>query len=70
MKNINIADQPRLLKDLCDALTQASGAASQLTHTMTDPRWMIIREAIDLTKEGIVEVITFQSSKSVITRLN
>jgi L-cysteine desulfidase len=68
MKNINIADQPKILKDLCDALTQASGAASQLTHTMQDPRWMMIRESIDLTKEGVINVITFQASKSVIMR--
>lgn len=66
MKNINIADQPAILKKLLDSLTQASGAASQLTHTMSDPRWMIIREAIDLTKEGIVEAITFQAKKSII----
>jgi len=69
MKNINIADQPKLLRELVDALTQASGAASQLTHTMSDPRWILIRESIDLTKEGVINVITFQASKSVIMRV-
>lgn len=68
MKNIDIADQPKLLKDLCDSLTQASGAASQLTHTMQDPRWMILREAIDLTKEMVIHQITFAASKTIITR--
>lgn len=68
MKNINIAEQPKILKDLCDSLTQAAGAASQLTHSMQDPRWMLIRESLDLTKEGVIQVITFEASKSIAVR--
>jgi len=45
----------QLLNELIDGIIQAEGAASQLIHTGGNPRfWMIIRDALDLTKEGCI----------------
>lgn len=60
-----IENQPKLLKELSDSLSQAEGSASQLIHSMQDPRWIFIREALDLTKEGVMKLATFEASKSL-----
>lgn len=60
---IDVSSQPVLLNQLVEALNQAAGGASQLIHTMSDPRWMIIRDSIELTKEGVLEIATFAASK-------
>lgn len=66
MKELKVSDQPRLLNELVQALSQAAGGASQLIHQMQDPRWMMIREAIELTQEGVLEVATFATKLSII----
>ena len=64
MKDIKVSDQPRMLNELAEALGQASGGCSQLIHQMNgDPRWMILRQAIDLSREGIMQLATFHASK-------
>lgn len=68
MKEIKISDQPRLLNELVEAISQAAGASGQLIHTMNDPRWMVIREALDLTKEGVLKLATFAASKVTAVR--
>lgn len=68
MKNIAISDQPRILNELVESLGQAAGAAGQLIHTMSDPRWMVIRESLDLAKEGVLKVATFAASKVTAVR--
>lgn len=55
---MSIAEQPRLLNQLIESLGQASGAASQLLHLHQDPRWLMIRDALDLAKEGTMAVAT------------
>lgn len=60
---IKVSEQPRLLKELVDGLAQAGGGASQLIHTLSDPRWMIIRDAVELSKEGIMEIASFEARK-------
>lgn len=59
---------PQLLNELVESITQAAGACSQLIHVHQDPRWMTIREMLDLFKEGIVGAATFQASKVSIKR--
>lgn len=63
METIDVSSQPVLLNDLVEALNQANGGASQLLHAMQDPRWMIIRDSIELVKHGALQVATFNVSK-------
>lgn len=63
MKTISIAEQPKLLNELIEGLTQAIGACSQLTHTMQDPRWMTMREMVELAREGATLTATFEARK-------
>lgn len=46
----------QILHELIDGLTQASGGASQLIHQHQDPRLMMVREAIELTKSGCMSL--------------
>lgn len=46
--------QPEVLTDLIFALSQASGAASQIIHALQDPRFIQIRDTIELTREGCI----------------
>ncbi len=63
MTDTKLSDQPRLLNDLIESLGQASGATSQLIHMHQDPRWMMIRDALDLAREGCIGLATFQARK-------
>lgn len=55
-------DQVMMMRDLAAALSQAIGGCSQLTHNMGgDPRWLMIRESLELTKEGIMEMTKVQT---------
>lgn len=47
---LKLTQDPTLLKDLMESLGQAEGGCSQMVHTMNDPRWIILREAINETK--------------------
>lgn len=47
-----------LLVEMIEGLRQAEGACSQLIHSHQDFRWSIIRESIELTKEGVSHVAT------------
>ncbi len=59
----NPKSQSRILNEMVDGITQAAGACSQLIHTMQDPRWMTIREMLELTKEGMVASATYAAKK-------
>jgi len=51
-----------LLKDLIDAISQASGAATGLMYYSGDaPSFMVIRDALELTKEGVLAVASRSS---------
>lgn len=66
MSALDIPEQVRLLKEIAECLSQASGAASQLIHQLDgDPRFIIIRQSIDLTKEGVMKVATFNAKRSI-----
>lgn len=65
MTDIKISEQPRILNELAQALGQAIGGASQLIHLRYDPRWMIIREALELAKEGIMAKASFDAAKVI-----
>ena len=54
---------PKLLNEFIESIGQAAGAASQLLHAHQDPRWMIVREALELTKEGATKVATIAAVK-------
>jgi len=54
---------PKLLNQAIDGLKQASGGCSQLLHTRTDPRWLVLRQAIDLTTDGLIGLATFAASQ-------
>lgn len=63
MKEYTIADQPRLLNQLIESLGQAAGAASQLLHQHQDPRWFVIRDALEGAKAGVTGVATIAATK-------
>ena len=44
--------QAQVLTELIHAIGQASGSAWQIVHLQQDPRFIMIREALDLMKEG------------------
>lgn len=57
---IIVAQNPTLLRELMEGLTQAIGGCSQLVHQMGgDARFMVIREALELTKEGLMSMTSF-----------
>lgn len=56
-------DQVRLLKELSESLNQAIGGSTQLAHSMRAPQFLMIRQALELMREGIMEVTTFQTKK-------
>ena len=54
---MNDYTQPfRLVHGLVDSINQASGASSQLVHHLQDHRFMIIRDALELMKEGLLKI--------------
>lgn len=55
--------QQETLKELVESLGQASGACSQLIHQQQNPSFMILRQAIDLMKEGVLGLATFEVKK-------
>lgn len=52
-KQPSVRNKSTLLTDILDGLTQANGGASQLMHSLRDPRWMMLREQIEQTKTVI-----------------
>lgn len=58
---IFVAQNPTLLRELMEGLTQAIGGCSQLVHQMGgDARWLMIRDALELTKEGLMSMTSFE----------
>lgn len=68
MKKDSISNQPILLKDISESLSQAIGGASQLTHAMQDPRWLVIRQSLELMQEGVMTLATFEAKKVTMVR--
>ena len=66
MKPLPVSAQPKLLNELIESLAQAAGGASQLVHHMRDPRWMGIRDIIELVQGGVLEVATVSTKISII----
>lgn len=59
--NKKIVSQPEILNKMLYSLQQASGGCSQLVHLMGgDIRFVVLRDTIDLTKEGVLELATQQ----------
>jgi len=50
--------QVEILKDFVDAISVSEGACSQLIHAQRDPRFMALRDALQLSKEGIMMLTT------------
>lgn len=53
--------QIQMLKELSESLNQSIGGATQLAHAQRDPRFLMIRQALELMQEGIMEVTKFQT---------
>lgn len=68
MGQLDVSDQPKLLNELVESLGQAVGAASQIIHLHQDPRWMMVREALELAREGVMSVATFEARKVTIVK--
>lgn len=55
----NIAtSETQLLSELMQGLTEASGSASQLIHLLQDPRFIPMRDTIDMVKAGCLDVVS------------
>ena len=54
-------DQIRMLKELSESLNQAIGGATQLAHAIRNPRFIMVRQALELMQEGIMEHTKFQT---------
>ncbi len=58
--------EPELLKEMIDSLNQACGATSQLVHACGQPiGFIIIRDALDLMKDAVVEIATKSAMRSL-----
>lgn len=55
--------QQETLKELVEALGQAAGACSQLIHQQQNPKFILIRDAVELMKEGVLGLATFEVKK-------
>lgn len=60
---MQVSSSPKLLNEFIESIGQAAGATTQLLHHHQDPRWMMVREALELTKEGATKVATFAATK-------
>lgn len=47
-----------LTAEIIESLTQASGACSQLVHMQQHLGWSVIRDALELMKEGLAQEAT------------
>lgn len=69
MKKNKSSPQPLLLKELVESLSQAEGACSQLIHQMNgDARWMIIRDAVHLSRQGVLLVAEAEIRRAPVTQ--
>lgn len=58
----NAKSNMELLKELIEAVSQASGAASGLIHYSGDaPGFIVIRDCLELMKEGVLSVASSSS---------
>lgn len=55
---INSKNEAEILRDMMDGLTQASGSASQLIHLLQDPRFIPMRDVLDMVKAGCLDVVS------------
>lgn len=62
------ASPPKLLNNIVDGLSQAIGASSQIVHMHQDPRWMAIRETLEIAKKGCTNYATFAATKTRIVK--
>ncbi len=59
----------KLFTDAIEGLDQATGACSQLVHLHGgDPRWMIMRDAVDMVKDECRRQAKISASISVAVR--
>ncbi len=58
----------RVLNEAIDGLSQAIGAASQMIHHHSEPRFLAIRDALELTKEGMTHLATMAVTKTRIIK--
>lgn len=54
-----------LLKDLAEALNQATGGAEQLIIHLDSPDFIVMVQVMELLKEKIMKMATFQATKIV-----
>lgn len=65
---LEIRDQSALLRELIESLKQAEGACSQLIHQLQDPRFVFMRDAINVTTSGCLKLATFEARKQVFVK--
>lgn len=55
---------PQILNGIVDGLNQAIGACSQLAHVVQHPGFLTLREGLELAKDGVIHVATFQAVRT------
>lgn len=43
--------QPQMLSNFIDAVSEAAGCAWQMAHIFNDPRWLSIRDCLEMVRE-------------------
>lgn len=52
-----VTPETQLLSEFMAGLTDASGSASQLIHLLQDPRFIPMRDTLDMVKAGCLDVV-------------
>lgn len=63
-----MTDEPRpalLMSDMIQSLTQASGACSQLIHSLPSPNFIFIREMVEGAKMATTTMATFEAKRTL-----
>ena len=57
----NARAQIECLKEASDSLRQAIGGANQLAHAQRNPKFLLIRDSLDLTMEAVMAMTQFRT---------
>lgn len=51
-----------LLNELMESLTQSAGGAWQLAHSRHDPRWLVIRDILEMVRSQVADIAVLHTA--------
>lgn len=57
----NARAQIECLKEASDALRQAIGGSTQMAHSHRNPKFLMMRQALELTQEAVMQMTQFRT---------